>query len=59
MPGCQYGPGLQSVCDMASLTITKPGYQSFTVPEVEIRHSTHCPGPDPDAQKVSVALNPN
>ncbi|MEO8900630.1 MAG: hypothetical protein ABI488_03245 [Polyangiaceae bacterium] len=44
---------------MASLTITKPGYQSFTVPEVEIRHSTHCPGPDPDAQKVSVALNPN
>jgi hypothetical protein len=58
VPGCHYGPGLQSVCDLSTVSVSKTGYKPVTVSEVEVRYSTHCPGPIPDAQQVGVALEP-
>jgi hypothetical protein len=54
--GCHYGPGIERVCEIATLTVSKAGYATATVPGVEVRHSATCPGPPPDAQAVSVAL---
>ncbi len=57
--GCHYGPGLQNGCDVSTVTVSKTGYKTVTVPNVEVRSSTHCPGPIPDAQQVGVALEPD
>jgi hypothetical protein len=59
VPGCNYGPGLQNGCDVSTVTASKTGYKTVTVPNVEVRYSTHCPGPIPDAQQVGVALEPD
>jgi len=56
--GCQYGPGLQGICEVATIEISKPGYKTVTVPDVEVRHSMSCPGPIPDRQEISVAMTP-
>jgi hypothetical protein len=64
VPGCHYGPGLISLCDeelsiVATVSVSKHGYNAVTVPDVEVRQSTQCPGPDPEAQQVHVALEPD
>jgi hypothetical protein len=56
VPGCKYGPGLQNGCDKATISVSKSGYETVTVPDVEVRYSTHCPGPVPDAQQVRIEL---
>ena len=56
--GCHYGPGLQGVCDVATIYVSKPGYKTEIVPDVEVRYSPRCPGPIPDPQQVSVAMEP-
>jgi hypothetical protein len=55
--GCHYGPGLQFGCESA-VSIAKAGYQTISVPNVEVRNSRSCPGPVPEAQQVSVSLKP-
>jgi hypothetical protein len=60
VPGCQYGVGLLNACDgAATIQISKAGYRSVSVPNVATRFSAHCPGPIPDPQRVSVALEPD
>ncbi len=61
VPGCHYGPGIIRLCGeeqpiVATVSVSKDGYKTITVPDVEARQSTRCPGPDPEAQQVSVAL---
>lgn len=59
--GCSYGAGLLQVhaCYVFTVSISKPGYQSATLPNVEVRTSQHCPGPIPDPQRLTVALQPD
>lgn len=56
--GCRYGGRLASVteCSVFTVTVSKPGYEPVTLDDVEVRHSTSCPGPAPDPQQRSVAL---
>jgi hypothetical protein len=64
VPGCHYGPGIISLCAkelpiVATVSVSKEGYNTVTVPDVEVRQSTQCPGPVPDAQQANVALEPD
>ena len=64
VPGCHYGPGILRLCGeeqpiVATVSVSKDGYNTITVPDVEVRQSTQCPGPDPEAQQVNVALEPD
>jgi hypothetical protein len=60
VPGCHYGADLQPICDHAyTIYVSKTGYEPLTVADVEIRSSTQCPGPEPDAQQVNVMLEPD
>jgi len=69
---CVYGASLWSACTdavpiskpdyiavVATVTVSKLGYETAVVPDVEERLSKSCPGPIPDAQIVSVALKPS
>jgi len=54
-----YGPGLQAACDgAATVQISKAGYKTVAVPNIAVRFSAHCPGPPPDPERVSIALEP-
>ncbi len=64
VPGCHYGLGIIRLCDaelsiVATVYVSKHGYNAVTVPDVEVRQSTQCPAPDPEAQQVNVALEPD
>ena len=67
--GCDYGPGLDNVCErgtdpipwtdrVASVTVTKSGYATQTITNIAARYAG-CghPGPFPEPQKVSVELH--
>jgi len=56
--GCDYGPALESICNVSTLTISKPGYEPATVARVEIRNATGCNHVAPAPQQVHVTLKP-
>jgi len=56
--GCDYGTSLESICNVTTVTISRRGYQTETVPRVEVRASADC-GPAAAPQRVNVALKPD
>jgi hypothetical protein len=61
VPGCKYGPGIQTLykCTVFTVTIAKSGYRTQVLTDIEARFSKSCPGPVPEPQVTSVKLVPN
>ncbi|HEX4341494.1 MAG TPA: hypothetical protein VH062_36545 [Polyangiaceae bacterium] len=55
--GCDFGKSLEDICNVTTVTISKSGYVTVTIPSVEVRNSADC-GPAPSPQRVNVALMP-